>query len=83
MQETWDLATTKNLCYNKVDMNVAREKTALKRAADQDESFVDTSPAERVGFIWELTSELWSLRDKGCAERRLQRDGTNLVRQRG
>ncbi|MFQ6034594.1 MAG: hypothetical protein ACE5NM_01950 [Sedimentisphaerales bacterium] len=49
----------------------------------EQDSYMDASPAERIRFIWELTAELWSLRDKHNAQRRLQRDVTNLVRQQG
>jgi hypothetical protein len=46
-----------------------------------DDSFVEATPAERVGFVWELTKEMWSLRNRQDAERRLQRDVTNLIQQ--
>jgi hypothetical protein len=44
---------------------------------------MDASPAERVSFMWELTAELWSIKDKLYAQQRLQRDVTNLVRRQG
>ena len=62
-------------------MNVDRDKVALKKITDADEHYVGASAAQRVAFIWELTAELWSLKDTGCAERRLQRDVTSFVRQ--
>lgn len=64
-------------------MKVDRDKAALKKTNDADDGFMVATAAERVSFIWELTAELWSLKDKDCAERRLQRDVTNLIRQRG
>jgi len=54
----------------------------MKMTREQD-SFVEAPPAERVSFIWELTKELWSLRNQQDAEQRLQRDVTNIVRQQG
>ena len=46
-----------------------------------DDCFVNASPQERIAFIWELTAELWSLRDKQYVERRLQRHVANLIKQ--
>lgn len=46
----------------------------------QDDCYVDASPRERVSFIWQLTAELWSLKDKQNVEQRLQRNVTNLIR---
>jgi len=34
--------------------------------------YVDASPRERVSFVWQLTAELWSLKDKQNVEQRLQ-----------
>ena len=44
---------------------------------------MDASPAERLSFIWELTEEIWSLREKDRAQQRLQRHVASLVRQQG
>jgi len=46
----------------------------------QDECYVDASPRERVSFIWQLTAELWSLKGSQYVERRLQRNVTNLIK---
>jgi len=64
-------------------MIVDRKQTALKNLKEQDMGYMDTSPTERVSFIWELTAELWSLRDRDCAEQRLQRNITNLIGKQG
>ena len=64
-------------------MKVERERVKLVKMTEDDDGYMDASPAERVSFVWELTAELWSLRGDKRAERRLQRDVTNLVRQRG
>lgn len=60
---------------------VDRNHTVLKKMTKQDDCYVDASPQERIATIWEITSELWSLRDKQHAERRLQRNVTNIIRQ--
>ena len=46
----------------------------------QDDCYVDASPQERIARIWELTAELWSLKGSQYAERRLQRNVTNLIK---
>jgi len=46
----------------------------------QDDCYVDASPQQRIAFIWELTAELWSLKGRQNAEQRLQRNVTNLIR---
>ncbi|MBU2446925.1 MAG: hypothetical protein KJ666_15325 [Bacteroidetes bacterium] len=60
---------------------VDRNHTVLKKMTKRDDCYVDASPQERIAVIWELTAELWSLKDKQHAERRLQRNVTNLIRQ--
>jgi len=62
-------------------MRVARDKIALKKLAGQDDGYMDAPPAERAAFMRGLTAEIWSLKDADCAQRNLQRDVTNLVRQ--
>jgi hypothetical protein len=61
-------------------MKVMRNHTTLKKMTKQDDCYVDASPGERVSFIWQLTAELWSLKDKQNVEQRLQRNVTNLIR---
>ena len=61
-------------------MKVMRNRIALKRMTKHDDCYVDASSQERVSFIWELTAELWSLKDKQHVERRLQRNVTNLIK---
>jgi hypothetical protein len=62
-------------------MRVDHKKTILKRMNKSDNGYVPGKPFERVSFIWELTKELWFLKEKEDAERRLQRDVTNIIRQ--
>jgi len=64
-------------------MKVIRNLTTLKKMTEQDNCYVDASPQERIAFIWELTAELWSLKDKQHVEQRLQRNVTNLIKQQG
>ena len=61
---------------NKVD----RSFSTLKKSLD-DSNFVEAPPETLLGFIWDLTKEVYSLRDDVDVERRLQRNVTNLVRQ--
>ena len=70
------------VCYN-TNMKLMRDRAKLCKMADGDDAYVEASPAERVGFVWEITKELWSLRNRQDAERRLQRNAANLVRQQG
>jgi hypothetical protein len=64
-------------------MKLDRTKTQLKKQTKQDDCFVNASFQERISFVWDLTSELWSIKGKGAgdAERRLQRNVTNLIKQ--
>lgn len=62
-------------------MKVNRKKIYIGKVSKNDESFARISPAEGVSFMWELTVELWSLRKSSYAERRLQRNVTNLIKQ--
>jgi len=63
-------------------MKLAKNHVKLIKMGREEDSFVKALPAERVSFMWELTKELWSLRNRQDAERRLQRNVANLVRQR-
>ena len=63
---------------NKVD----RTKVALLRNF-QKENYIDAPAEVLIGFVWELTQELYSLTGGKDAERRLQRNVANLIRQRG
>jgi len=64
-------------------MKVIRNYTNLKKMTKQDNSYVNASPQERIAVIWEITAELWSLKDRQYAEQRLQRNVTKLVKQQG
>lgn len=60
-------------------MKVMRKYAMLKKMDKSDDCFVKASPQERLSFMWELTSELWSLKDPKYAKRRLQRHITKLI----
>lgn len=64
-------------------MKVIRNRITLRRMTKQNDCYVDAPPQERISFIWELTAELWSLKDKQHVEQRLQRNVTNLIKQQG
>ena len=66
--------------YNNTTMKVKKNHTKLKKMTKEEDSYVDASPQERVSFMWQLTAELWSLKDKTNVEQRLQRNVTNLIR---
>ncbi|MCP4607615.1 MAG: hypothetical protein GY845_02715 [Planctomycetes bacterium] len=57
-----------------------KNHATLKKMTKQDDCYVDASPRERVSFIWPLTAELWSLKDRQNVEQRLQRNLTKLIR---
>jgi hypothetical protein len=62
-------------------MKVDKKRALLKKISKEDDSFVKASPEELVSFMWELTSELWSLKGSIYVERRLQRDIAVLIKQ--
>jgi len=61
-------------------INVDRNRTVLKKIDKKEDNYMNASFAKRVSFIWELTQEIWSLKDKKNAQRRLQRHITTLVK---
>jgi hypothetical protein len=63
-------------------IRLQKDQAKLRKLSDEDDNFVDASPAERLGVMWELTAELWSMRGKDCAQQRLQRHVASLVGQR-
>jgi len=62
-------------------MKLKRNHTSLTKISKDSDCYFDASPQERLSFMWELTAELWSLRNPKYAERRLQRDITTLIKQ--
>ncbi len=68
-----------NEVRNFLVVSVNRKKTFLTRINKHiDDIYVNWSPSRRISFIWDLTKEIWSLKDKKSAQRRLQRNITNF-----
>lgn len=61
-------------------MQLDRTKITIKKQDKQDDSYMDASPQERIAFVWELTAEVWSIRNAEDVEQRLQRNVTKLIR---
>ena len=61
-------------------MKLNRSAAELKRISKKDDSFADCTPSERVGIIWDITAELWSLNGEQDVKRRLQRNVTNIIK---
>ncbi|MEI7999000.1 MAG: hypothetical protein WCH62_05795 [Candidatus Omnitrophota bacterium] len=64
-------------------IKVRRKYVALKKMDKEEDNYVKASYAQRVLFVWELTQEVWSLKDKRNVQRRLQRHITVLTRRKG
>ena len=57
---------------------------SMRRKSEcENDSFVQGTVGERVGFVWPLTLEVVSLSRKFDAERRLQRNVTRIIRRKG
>jgi len=63
-----------------ISMRVKRNKVYVGKIVQNDEGFTKIPPAERVSIVWELTAEIWSLRKSPYVKRRLQRNVTNLIK---
>jgi hypothetical protein len=63
-------------------IGLRKDVVRVRKLTDEDDDYVDASPAERLNMVWELTAELWSLRGRDCAQQRLQRHVASLVEQR-
>lgn len=61
---------------NRVDRSIG----VLKNIDELDNDIVNARPQDMIGFIWELTKEVYSLRGDFDAEQRLQRNITKLIR---
>ena len=61
-------------------MKMKRNKGLLKKMSKQEDCFVDLPRRELLAFMWELTSEIWSLQGNKNVERRLQRNVANFVK---
>jgi hypothetical protein len=63
-------------------IRVNRRHIVIKKMDKNEETFVKASCAQRLAFMWELTQEVWSLKDKKNAQRRLQRHITTLTKRK-
>jgi len=61
-------------------IKVARNHAVLKKLEKQEDNYMKASFAQRVSFVWELTQEIWMLKDKKSVQRRLQRHIATLVK---
>ncbi|MFH1288262.1 MAG: hypothetical protein ABII25_06150 [bacterium] len=62
-------------------MKLNRNYVILKKMTKEDDSYAAISPQERVSVMWDITAEIWSLRDKKSVKQRLRRNVTNLIKQ--
>ncbi len=65
-----------------MEFRVNRKKCVLKKLHEEESGYVDASPAERLGMVWELTKQAWAFAGKN-AEQRLQRNVAKLIRKQG
>jgi hypothetical protein len=65
--------------YYNTSMKLDKKRVKLIKMSHKDDSFVIGTPAQRIGMIWELTQEFWSLGNRQDAERRLQRNVAVLI----
>ena len=61
-------------------MKLKKTNIRLKKMNKIDDSYVKDSPSHRISMIWEITAEIWSLRENKYVKRRLQRNITNLIK---
>jgi hypothetical protein len=64
----------------KTNRSIVR-KTTLQ---DQDDDgFVDATPAERMGMVWQMTLDAWSFMDPESAQSEFQRHVVRVERREG
>ncbi len=61
-------------------MKMRRNQARLVVSVKDDNGYVKMSQKARLTFMWELTAEVWSLRNKYYVERRLPRHITNIIK---
>ena len=54
----------------------------IKKTEDQDDGYVEGTPAYRFALVWEITKDAYSFAGSKDVERRLQRDAASLVRRK-
>jgi len=58
-----------------------RKVAFIGRLKEEKSSFAAGPAVKLVSFMWELTKEVWFLRDPKHAKQRLQRNVAKLIRQ--
>ncbi|MBN2589690.1 MAG: hypothetical protein JXA96_07500 [Sedimentisphaerales bacterium] len=43
-----------------MELRVDRTKCVLKKLHEEDNGYVEASPAERFSMVWELTKQAWA-----------------------
>jgi hypothetical protein len=64
-------------------MRLNKNEVKLNMMNDiEDDEFVDAPIAERIGMVWDITIQLWSISKNGKinAQSRLQRHVANLTK---
>ena len=56
-----------------------RKITAHEKQSDLD----DTTPAQRLGMMWQLTADAWGFKGEFVAQSRLPRHVVRIVRREG
>jgi hypothetical protein len=57
-------------------------RKATLQGQDHDEDLADTTPAERLGMMWQLTLDAWAFMGKPVAESRLPRHIVRIRRRK-
>ena len=60
-----------------LERNIQVRKTSLKEESDD---LKNTTPAERLGMMWQLTLDAWAFKGEPVAEPRLQRHIVRVFR---
>ena len=60
-----------------LERNIQIRKTSLKEETDD---LKNTTPAERLGMMWQLTLDAWALKGEPLVEPRLQRHIVRILR---
>ena len=62
-----------------LERNIEVRKTSLKEESDD---LKNTTPAERLGMMWQLTLDAWAFKGEPVAEPRLQRHIVRVFRRK-
>ena len=62
-----------------LERNIQVRKTSLKEESDE---LKNTTPAERLGMMWQLTLDAWAFKGEPVAEPRLRRHIVRVFRRK-